>query len=508
MSAYIKKDRLKSAIIRLADWRGQVQSQTSAHLFPFLALVRKGVQYDNFTRYEESDDFDFFDSYFRAGDKPSEPYFDPLTRKFRIASHPHSNVATARKGTFEKSWQAATSKVQNGESYWKLNKDAIDRIISRVMTRGRKTSRVNLLDLAVWLFRNHPFEDGSDSDTVLAHFRATFPMRDGDFDRLFEYSTEPPSQLFTDHPLTASDVAEVVDSLALLDDKPLFSTPITKSIERPRSQLADDDPILSEVHALIDFCSSGIILRGAPGTSKSWYAWNIALAITNNNPDHIYRVQFHPSFGYDDFVEGYLPDENNKSGFKVDDRVFIKAVKAAKGMEDPVVFIIDEINRGDTSRIFGELLTYIEHGWRDVTFTSKLSGAEISIPRNLIVIATMNPHDRSITQLDMALLRRFDHIDIHPSKERVSQFLLDSGMGVQEIDFILQWFDQLQSLLPFGIGHAYFLNVGDIGKLGLVWRYRVLPFCESILEFEQERLDDIKRSYAALERRLRGQQIA
>lgn len=118
----------------------------------------------------------------------------------------------------------------------------------------------------------------------------------------------------------------------------------------------------------------------------------------------------------------------------------------------------------------------------------------------------MNPHDRSITQLDMALLRRFDHIDIQPSKEMVSQFLLEAGMGSQEAEFIIQWFDQLQNLLPFGIGHAYFLNIGDIGKLGLLWRYRILPFCESILEFEQERLEDIRRSYKSLERRLRGQQ--
>lgn len=503
MPSYIKKDRLKSAIIRLADWRGQVQSQTSTHLFPFLALIKKGVKYDTFTKYEESDDFDFFNKYFRVSDKEPEPYFDPLTRKFRIATHPHSNVATARKSTFENSWKAAISKLEKGESYWKLSDDAVDKIVSRVMTRGKKTTRVNLLDLAVWLFRDQEFEDVADSETLLKYFREIFPIKDEDFNRLFEYSTEPETQVFANQPLTIEDVTEIINNLAIVDEKPLFKPIPTQAIEHPRNRLEDDDLILAEVRSLIEFGSSGIIFRGAPGTSKSWYAWNIALALTRDTDDRIYRVQFHPSYGYDDFVEGYIPDENTKSGFKIDDKIFMKAVKAAKNTSEPVIFIIDEINRGDTSRIFGELLTYIEHGWRDVKFTSKLSGAIISIPCNLIILATMNPHDRSITQLDMALLRRFDHIDIQPSREKVSQFLLKAGMGIQETEFIIKWFDQLQTLLPFGIGHAYFFNIGDIGKLGLLWRYRILPFCESILEFEQERLEDIRRSYKSLEDRLR-----
>jgi hypothetical protein len=331
-------------------------------------------------------------------------------------------------------------------------------------------------------------------------------MSDEEFDTLFQYSPEDSTQIFDALPLSVDDIKEITSELDL-DDKAirnLLSPTKINDKKGAESALAEDDPIFAEVQGLLSLGSSGLILRGAPGTSKSWYAWNLALKLTGNRADQIYRIQFHPSYGYEDFVEGYLPDEMSKSGFSVDDRVFLRAVDAARKSDGVVVVVIDEINRGDTSRIFGELLTYIEHGWRDVPFTAKLSGKEISIPKNLVVIATMNPHDRSITQLDMALLRRFDHVDILPSRETATDFMLEAGMDNAQADLVSAWFDELQRILPFGLGHAYFLHVGDVGRLGLVWRYRVLPFCESILEFEPERLDSVKRSFDALERRLRG----
>jgi MoxR-like ATPase len=511
MSLYIQKGRLSEAIVRLSDWKGQVQSQGVNHLFPFLSLLRKGVGSEDFTKYEESDDRDFFEKYFKVKAKEGYPYFDPLNRKFRIATHPHSNAATLRKNTFANRWSAATSEVRADGTYWKLSTDAADILSERAMTRAGVTRRANLVDFAIWLFRDKEFPDDANSDTLLTLFRSTFPMSDADFNKLFEYSPEAPEHLYGGTHLSLEDVAKIALNLDMGDDrtaKALQQLPSASSSLPAKSAFDEDeykdDPILAEVLGLLALGSSGIILRGAPGTSKSWYAWNIALRLTNNTPERVHRLQFHPSYGYEDFVEGYMPNETSKSGFSVDDRIFLKAVKNAWDSSEPVVFIIDEINRGDTSRIFGEVLTYIEHGWRNVPFHTKLSGNEISIPKNLVVLATMNPHDRSITQLDMALLRRFDHIDISPSRERASQFMLDAGMSAPESNLVSVWFSEIQKILPFGIGHAYFLNVGDVGRLGLVWRYRILPFCESILEFEPDKLDAVKRSFEALDMRLRG----
>lgn len=507
MPRYVSKDRLLTAILALADWRARTQSQGAMHLFPLLSLLAKGVNPKTFTKYEESDDFEFFDKYFRVSGNDEHPYFDPLVLKRRIETHPHSNVATARKGTFERSWQAAESKVEGGHTLWKLNEDYAGIVQQRVMTRGGETTRASALDIALWFFRNNEFPDNARAKDVLDALRSTIHMDDEDFDALFEFRDEAPDKIFGEQKLSESDVREIVEST-------LFGAPKLSVAKKPTSavgancELTDDDPILTEVRSILALGSSGIIFRGCPGTGKSWYAWNIALSLVNNHPDSIFRVQFHPSYGYEDFVEGYRPNEHTKSGFEIVPKTFLEAVEKASGTTDLVVYIIDEINRGDPSRVFGEVLTYIEQGWRDVRFAVPYSGRQISIPRNLVLLATMNPHDRSITQLDMAMLRRFDHVDIHPSKERVQEFVETAGMKPEHASLVVGWFDVLQRMLPFGLGHTYFLNVGDMGRLSAVWRYRISPFCESVLAFEPDRLEDVKRSFESLQRRLRGQEVA
>lgn len=507
MARFVAKDRLRAAVLGLADWRARTQSQGSMHLFPLLSLLAKGVNPKTFTKYEESDDYEFFDKYFRVEGDNEHPYFDPLTRKRRIKSHPHSNIATARKGTFEHSWQAAESKVENGETFWKLSDKFAEIVQQRVMTRGGEVTRANLMDVALWFFRKEQFLDSATAEDVLEKFRTMFRMAETDFDLLFEFRDEAPNRIFTDKQLTDQDVKDVAES-ALLDESKISPKIKRTGTGGQASELEDDDPILTEVRSVLALGSSGIIFRGCPGTGKSWYAWNVALSLTNNKPENIFRVQFHPSYGYEDFVEGHRPSERSKSGFEIVPKIFLNAVEKASSLKDTVVFIIDEINRGDPARVFGEVLTYIEQGWRNIPFSVPYSGRSISIPDNLVLLATMNPHDRSITQLDMALLRRFDHIDIHPSKERVQEFIEKAGMVPDHSASIVAWFDALQRLLPFGLGHTYFLDVGDIGKLSSVWRYRILPFCESVLAFEPERLEDTKRSFEALHRKLRGQETA
>ncbi len=504
MAHYIGISRLRSAITSLSEWRAKTQSQLSAHLFPFLSLLESGVSSDDWTRYEEQDDFTFFDKYFRVGGNDAKPYFDPLGRQRRIETHPHSNVATARKGTFENSWKAGASKSENGETSWMLAENFDDIVRTKVMTRGGETTRANVLDIAAWLFRSEEFPDNADAKSLEDRFKERFPLTEEQYNKLFEFNEEPSDNIFTDVPPTQQQIEQLVEELEITKEK----TKKTKDVgpaEAVHSEIEDDDPVLTEVRAVLGMGSSGIILRGCPGTGKSWYAWNIALDLTDNKPDNITRVQFHPSYGYEDFVEGYRPSEEKKSGFEIVDRTFLDAVRRANGTDDTIVFIIDEINRGDPSRIFGELLTFVEDGWRDVEFTLPYSGKILKIPKNLTVLATMNQHDRSVTQLDMAMLRRFDHIDILPSKDRVGEFLQKAGMPAEQATLVVDWFDSMQKLMPFGIGHTYFLNVGDIARLSTIWRYRIHPFCESVLEFEEAKFNNVKASFEALRKRLLGQ---
>jgi len=512
MPSHLRLERIEEAIVRLSDWRGRVKQQTAAHILPMLALLEKGVNKNGWTKFEESDDFAFFDKYCKISGDSAKPYFDPFSRIFRIASHPHSNIATARKNTFSRRWGAAATKLEGSVTFWKLN-DFGQALVNNVLTKGSDTLRIDVVDLATWLFREETFPDGADSAMLQAAFRQRFPMDDADFNSIFQYEAEARESLFQDAPVDTAEITALVNRLAYADAAEAGKTPassalVPSSAEQELTLLSEDNSILMEVKALLALGTSGLILRGAPGTGKSWYGHQIALALTGGLSDRIFRLQFHPSFAYEDFFDGYVPNEDAKSGFKVEGKIFRHAIEKAQSTSDLVVLVIDEINRGDTSRIFGETLTYIERGWRGVSFTPRLASEPISIPQNLLLLATMNPHDRSITQLDMALLRRFDHIDIPPSPESVADFLTQAGMTEEHAGLVGQWFRKLQSLMPFGIGHTFFIGVGDIGKLGLVWRYRLLPFCESILEFEPTKLEDVRRSFEALERRLRGVDLA
>jgi len=504
MANFVSIDRIKNAVIRLANWRGTVKQQSVAHIFPLLALLEKGVSTTTAKVFEESDDFAFFDRYCKVDGDAEKPYFDPFGREFRIASHPHSNIATARKNTFQNRWRAAVLNTDSGNSEWRLLDDFAEIFASKLLPRAGGT-RINVVDLACWLFRHEEFPDGASSDLLRERFRQRFPMSDADFDNLFTYQPEPSENIFVSEAPTTLEVNQLLRSLAFASASTISAQPpiVQQSDNNAQQRLPDDDPILAEVKALLRIGTSGIILRGAPGTGKSWYADQIASALTDGDRSRIFRVQFHPSFTYEDFFDGYRPSDKTNSGFEITGKVFRKALEKSSETQGPVVLLIDEINRGNTAKIFGEALTYIEYGWREVKFLPRLSKDETSVPKNLIVLATMNPHDRSITPLDMALLRRFDHIEIPPSAETATNFLIEAGMSPAHAALVADWFNTLQGLLPFGIGHTFFLNVSDEGQLGLVWRYRILPFCELILEYEPQRLADIKQSYAGLERRIR-----
>ncbi|MCZ7885399.1 McrB family protein [Agrobacterium salinitolerans] len=508
MASRIRADRVALALHNISDWKDKVRGQATAHLMPLLALLEKGAGKEEATPIlfrERPEEFAFWDRYFHLNDEDDvKPYFNPTMLRRAEAGFPHSNAATIRKNTFEGKWKGAVRTVTTDGENWKLTDNYADVFRTNVLTKSGQVTRVPVVDLAAILFRNEPFEDADDARALEKKFRERFPQREIDYEKLFEFVSEEREHIFA--PDTESQDYEGAIKGALVED--VKTAAAIPTVAAPPISLDLSDPVLLQVQQLLTFGSSGIILTGAPGTGKSYYAKRIATHLVKTPATDIFRVQFHPSYGYEDFVEGYRPAETAVSGYQIVDKTFIDACERARKVKDEnglVVLIVDEINRGDPARVFGELLTYIERNYRDDPFILPFSGKPFTIPNNLVLIGTMNPYDRSVAQVDAAFVRRFDHIEVAPSRE-VVETLLEKGGGftAEQISDIGAWFDNVQKMVPFGLGHSFFADVQNVDHLKLVWRYRMKPAAELAIDLNDGARGNVVASFEALVKRLEG----
>lgn len=232
-----------------------------------------------------------------------------------------------------------------------------------------------------------------------------------------------------------------------------------------------------------------IILQGAPGVGKTYTAQRLAYSIMGvKDQSRVMMVQFHQNYGYEDFVMGFRPRKSD-AGFELKEGPFYKFCKAAEiDSENPYFFIIDEINRGNLSKIFGELFMMIEADKRGNALRLLYSDELFSIPQNVHLIGTMNTADRSLAMIDYALRRRFAFFEMMPA--------FDVDTFVQEMD--RKQNPKYQKLIRtvkamnedikqdaalgrgFCVGHSYFCTedtVDDVWLSGVV-EYELLPLLQ------------------------------
>ncbi len=276
-------------------------------------------------------------------------------------------------------------------------------------------------------------------------------------------------------------------------------------------ELYDDKKFLEEVFISQDqlkdlrnilITKKNIILKGAPGVGKTYAAERLAYVMMGKkDKSKIKFIQFHQNYSYEDFLMGYKP---SGTGFELTKGIFYEFCKhAADHSEDGDFFlIIDEINRGNMSKIFGELLMMIEDEYRGKDVILAYNKEPFAIPTNLYIIGMMNTADRSIAMLDYALRRRFSHFELEPAfgSEEFNKWLEKYGNGKdnKEVQSFIGNIIELNKAITkslgkgFCIGHSYFCKMKKYlpEDLKLIREYEILPALEEYWFDDPKNLDD------------------
>ncbi len=337
-----------------------------------------------------------------------------------------------------------------------------------------------------------------------SHYKAALGLLDELIERARETGMERPKNRLEAQSVVFAVAAGRGAADVRIDDEPEVPRephPRKTLAKADFSQLAREllysEADVQEIATLLDD-KGQVIFQGPPGTGKTYAARELARCLAEAD-QHVTLVQFHPSYAYEDFVQGYRPTltDEGQAGFALRDGPLVTAARKARNEPDFRHFlIIDEINRGNLAKVFGELYFLLEY--RDEGMRLQYASAEdepFSLPENLYIIGTMNAADRSIALVDLALRRRFHFVEFHPDKPPVAG-LLERWLkrNAEDMAWVVDLAKRANAKLDdrqAAIGPTYFMKKGlSEEKVRLIWKHNVLPYVEEHLYGKTDRLAD------------------
>jgi hypothetical protein len=254
---------------------------------------------------------------------------------------------------------------------------------------------------------------------------------------------------------------------------------------------------LEEWVGLLDGPKPQALFYGPPGTGKTFVARGLAEHLAGASGE-VLCVQFHPSFSYEDFIEGLRPVvADGQIRYEVRRGLFTSFCERARSKRGRYVMLIDEINRAELGAVLGELMMLLEY--REDRVQLPYSQERFGIPRNVVILATMNTADRSLALVDFALRRRFHAIEMRPDRDVLSAYLAKVD---EPPDLVLKFFDIVQQRVgspDYAPGHSYWMK-SDLSPAGLdrLWRFELRPYLAEYWFEHPSRLADLSREVAAL----------
>ena len=234
------------------------------------------------------------------------------------------------------------------------------------------------------------------------------------------------------------------------------------------------------------------IFYGAPGTGKTFIADKLARHLIGNGNGFADLIQFHPAYSYEDFIEGIRPaTEGGQLSYAPAAGRFLDFCKKAEGRDGICVLIVDEINRANLSRVFGELMYLLEYRNQEMVLAG---GTKFRIPNNVRIIGTMNTADRSIALVDHALRRRFSFIPLSPRYEVIESFHEGADFNPAELIKVLKSVNDLINDKHYHIGISFFLREDLRGEIADIWNLEIEPYLEEFFFDQQEKMEQFRWS--------------